>query len=150
MTDSPRSNRRQGCVEAPRCSMAGKTELRRNVNQCPWQNYPTHRRNRQLQCHGDLPLSFGYCAQDVGCPSCAGTLYKPNILLEQGRPFVFVECPCCDPEGFRRRVERLKAKLPLGAGPTRTPLTDQAKAHDDALRHAEAMARRAERNKRLK
>lgn len=130
--------------------MAGKTELRRNLNQCPWQNYPTHRRNRQLQCHGDLPLSYGYCSQDLGCPSCAGTLYKPNILLEQGRPFVFVECPCCDPEGFRRRVAKLKDKLPKGAGPTRTPITDRDKAIEDAHRQAEAMARRADRLKRLK
>ena len=130
--------------------MRGKTELRRNVNQCPWQNYPTHNRNKQLQCHGDLPLSYGYCSQDIGCPSCAGTLYKPKILLEQGRGFVFVECPCCDPVAFRRRVERLKDKLPKGAGPQSTPLTEQKAAEEDARRRDEAMARRAERLKRLK
>jgi hypothetical protein len=92
---------------------------------CPWQNYPTHKRNRQLEVHGDLPLSYGYCPQELECSSCAGTLYKPNIALEAGRPTVFIECPHCDPEGFRRRVERLKSKLPKGAGPTSTPLSEE-------------------------
>ncbi|MBM4280099.1 MAG: hypothetical protein FJ137_04885 [Deltaproteobacteria bacterium] len=127
-----------------------KEELRRNLGQCPWQNYPTHKRNTQLQCHGDLPLSYGYCSQDLGCPSCAGTLYKPNIVLEQGRPFVFVECPHCDPAGFRKRVERLKDKLPRGAGPTTTPVSEAAAADAFEHRRAEAMERKAERLKRLK
>ena len=131
-------------------AMPGKTELRRNVNVCPWQNRPTHNRNKQLQVHGDLPLSFGYCSQDMGCPSCAGTLYKPNIALEQGRGFLFVECPCCDPGGYRKRVERLKDKLPKGAGPKSTPITEARKAAEDEARRAEAMARKAERQKRLK
>jgi hypothetical protein len=131
-------------------AMRAKTELRRNVNQCPWQHYPTHNRNKQLQCHGDLPLSYGYCAQDLECTSCAGTLYKPNIALEQGRGFVFVECPCCDPVGYRKRVERLKDKLPKGSGPTRTPITEAKRAEEEAIARAEAMARKAERMKRLR
>lgn len=130
--------------------MRGKTELRRNVNQCPWQHQPTHRKNKQLQCHGDVPLSYGYCSQDVGCPSCAGTLYKPNILLEQGRGFVFVECPCCDPEGYRKRVERLKDKLPKGSGPEKTPLSEKKDQEEFEQRRAEAMVRKQERLKRLK
>lgn len=130
--------------------MAGKTELRRNLNQCPWQHHPTHNRNKQLQCHGDLPLSYGYCSQDLGCPSCAGTLYKPNILLQQGRPFVFVECPNCEPEAYRKRVERLKDKLPKGSGPTSTPLSEKKDKEEFEQRRAEAMLRKQERLKRLK
>ena len=53
-------------VSADTRQMRGKTELRRNVNICPWQNRPTHSRNKQIQVHGDLPLSFGYCSQDLG------------------------------------------------------------------------------------
>lgn len=112
--------------------MVRKTELRRNTGVCPWQNYPTHRRNRQVQVHGDVPLSYGYCAQDLGCPACAGTLYKPNILLEPGRPTIFVECPHCDPEGYRRRVERLRPQLPRGAGPTSSPAQKAAQAEGGA------------------
>ncbi len=130
--------------------MRGKTELRRNVNQCPWQHHPTHNRNKQLQCHGDLPLSYGYCSQDIGCPSCAGTLYKPNIALEQGRGFTFVECPCCDPVAYRKRVERLKDKLPKGSGPEKTPLSEQKEKEEFEQRRAEAMLRKQERLKRLK
>ena len=106
--------------------MVRKTELRRNTGVCPWQNYPTHRRNKQVQVHGDLPLSYGYCAQELDCPSCAGTLYKPNILLEQGRGFLFVECPCCDPVGYRRRVDR----LPKGSGPSTSPAKEAAASAD--------------------
>ena len=110
--------------------MVRKTELRRNTGVCPWQNYPTHRRNKQVQVHGDLPLSYGYCAQELDCPSCAGTLYKPNILLEQGRGFLFVECPCCDPVGYRRRVERLRDRLPKGSGPSTSPAKEAAASAD--------------------
>jgi hypothetical protein len=127
-----------------------KEELRRNLGQCPWQNYPTHKRNKQLQCNGDLPLTYGYCSQDLGCPSCAGTLYKPNLLLEQGRPFLFIECPHCDPAAFRRRVEKWKDKLPRGAGPTTTPVTEKAAADAFDRRRADALERKAERSKRLK
>ena len=127
-----------------------KEELRRNLGQCPWQNYPTHKRNKQLQCNGDLPLTYGYCSQDLGCPSCAGTLYKPNIVLEQGRGFLFVECPHCDPVGFRKRVERLKDKLPRGAGPATTPVSEKAEADAFERRRVDAMDRKAERLKRLK
>ncbi|MDP2340689.1 MAG: hypothetical protein Q8O67_07015 [Deltaproteobacteria bacterium] len=130
--------------------MRGKTELRRNINQCPWQNYATHKRNKQIQCNGDLPLSYGYCSQDIGCPSCAGTLYKPNILIEQGRGFLFIECPCCDPVAFRKRVERLKDKLPKGSGPEKTPLSEAKDKEDFEKRRAEAMQRKQERLKRLK
>jgi hypothetical protein len=107
---------------------------------CPWQNYPTHNRNGELQCHGDVPLSYGFCAQDVDCTSCAGTLYQPNLVLELGRPSTFVECPHCNPEGYRKRVQRLLPKLPRGAGPTATPLTkaadEKAAAEKAALRAA--------------
>jgi hypothetical protein len=106
---------------------------------CPWRNYPTHNRNREIQVHGDVPLSYGFCAQSLDCSHCAGTLMQPNILLERGRPSVFVECPHCQPELFRKRVERLKSKLPKGAGPTSTPLTQQA----DAERAAAAPKKKA-------
>jgi uncharacterized Zn-finger protein len=102
-----------------------KTDYRRNVSTCPWQHYPTHRRNRQIQVHGDVPLSYGHCAQELDCAHCAGTLYQPNIALEVGRPSVFVECPFCDPEGFRKRVVRLRDRLPVGSGPTDTPVTQR-------------------------
>lgn len=89
---------------------------------CPWQNYPTHKRNRQLQVNGAQPIVYGYCPQEKECASCAGTLYKPNLLVEQGRDFQFVECPFCQPDQYRRRVDRLKPTLRVGMGPTSTPL----------------------------
>lgn len=74
---------------------------------CPWQNFPSHRKNRELQVNGDVPLVVGYCPEEERCASCAGTGYKPNLLLQPGRPFTFVECPYCQPEAYRRRVGRL-------------------------------------------
>lgn len=71
---------------------------------------------------GERPLVYGYCAQEKDCGSCAGTLYKPNLRIEQGRSFLFVECPFCRPDDFRKRVVRLKDLLPVGSGPTSTPL----------------------------
>ena len=83
---------------------------------CPWTTYPTHSRNRELQCNGDRPIIFGHCPQAEDCAFCAGTLYKPNLLLQVGRPFTFAECPFCLPDLYRRRVEKLKLKLPRGSG----------------------------------
>ena len=97
--------------------------VRTKPHACPWVNHPTHNRNRELQVNGERPLVYGYCAQDKDCGSCAGTLYKPNLVVEQGRSFLFVECPFCSPEAYRKRVERLKDKLPVGSGPSTTPLT---------------------------
>lgn len=74
---------------------------------CPWANYPTHRKNRELQVDGDRPIVYGYCPQTETCGSCAGTTFKPNILLQQGRGFSFVPCPYCRPADYRRRVERI-------------------------------------------
>lgn len=78
--------------------------------QCPWANYPSHARNRQLQVDGTRPLVSGYCASHETCGSCAGTTFKPNILLQQGRGFEFVPCPYCSPAEFRRRVARWQDK----------------------------------------
>lgn len=97
--------------------------VRSRPRACPWVNHPTHNRNRELQVNGERPLVYGYCAQEKECGSCAGTLYKPNLTIEQGRSFLFVECPFCSPEAYRKRVERWKDKLPVGSGPTTTPLT---------------------------
>lgn len=96
--------------------------MRARPRACPWQNHPTHKRNRELQVNGERPIVYGYCGQEADCASCAGTLYKPNLLIEQGRSFTFVECPFCQQEAYRRRVARLKDKLPKGSGPTATPL----------------------------
>lgn len=79
---------------------------------CPWANRPTHRKNRQLRVDAYRPIVYGYCPQDEDCGSCAGTGYKPNIELKLGRPFDYVPCPFCDPDGYKKRVERLKPKLP--------------------------------------
>lgn len=79
---------------------------------CPWWNYPTHKKNRELKVDDYRPIVYGYCAQNDDCGSCAGTTYKPNILLQLGRPFTTVPCPYCNPEDFRKRVEVLKARLP--------------------------------------
>jgi hypothetical protein len=84
---------------------------------CPWQTRPSHSKNRELQVNADRPIIFGHCPQDASCAFCAGTLYKPNLLLQIGRPFLFVPCPCCEPELYRKRFERLKALLPKGSGP---------------------------------
>jgi hypothetical protein len=89
---------------------------------CPWSNYPTHARNRQIQVNGERPLVYGYCPHEKDCASCAGTLYKPNLVIEQGRSFLFVECPFCTPDAYRKRVVKMKDLLPVGAGPTSTPL----------------------------
>ena len=77
---------------------------------CPWQNYPTHRKNRKVQVNGDQPIVYGYCAQAESCSFCAGTGYKPNILLQQGRDSQFIECPHCEPEAYKRRVARLQSR----------------------------------------
>ena len=79
---------------------------------CPWWNYPTHQKNRDLQVDGYRPIVYGYCPQSADCASCAGTGFKPNLLLQMGRPFDFVPCPYCRPGDYTRRVERLKPKLP--------------------------------------
>lgn len=79
---------------------------------CPWANHPTHNKNRKLQVDGYRPIVYGYCPQTDECGSCAGTTYKPNIVLQQGREHDTVPCPYCLPEEYRRRVERLKTKLP--------------------------------------
>ncbi len=96
--------------------------MRARPRSCPWANYPTHNRNRQIQVNGERPLVYGYCAQDKDCGHCAGTLYKPNLTIEQGRAFLFVECPFCTADLYRKRVVRFKDKLPVGSGPTSTPL----------------------------
>ena len=72
--------------------------------------------------NGERPIVYGYCSQDKECASCAGTLYKPNLVVEQGRDFKFVECPFCNADGYRKRVERLKPSLPVGSGPVYTPI----------------------------
>ena len=79
---------------------------------CPWENRPTHRRNRDIQVDGYRPIVYGYCPQTDDCASCAGTTFKPNIEIWKGRDYDFVPCPYCRPEDYRRRVERLKKKLP--------------------------------------
>ena len=96
--------------------------MRAKPRTCPWENYPTHRRNHELQVNGERPIVYGYCAQELECASCAGTLYKPNLVVQQGRSFVFVECPFCNPTAYRKRVERLQPSLPVGSGPAYTPL----------------------------
>jgi hypothetical protein len=96
--------------------------VRSRPRACPWQNYPTHRKNRELQVNGERPIVYGYCGQEADCASCAGTLFKPNLVVEQGRTFTFVECPFCQQDAYRKRVARLKDKLPKGSGPESTPL----------------------------
>lgn len=96
--------------------------MRARPRTCPWQNHATHNRNRQLQVNGAQPIVYGYCGQEKECASCAGTLYKPNLVIEQGRDFQFVECPFCTPDAYRKRVDRLKPTLRVGMGPTSTPL----------------------------
>ena len=82
--------------------------MRARPRSCPWVNYPSHRQNRQLQVNGERPVVFGYCGDDPACASCAGTTFKPNLIIEQGRSFTFVECPYCQPDAYRRRVSRLR------------------------------------------
>lgn len=79
---------------------------------CPWFNYPTHNKNRMLLVDGHRPIVYGYCPQTEDCGSCAGTTYKPNIVRQLGREQESVPCPYCRPDEYRRRVERLKKKLP--------------------------------------
>ena len=96
--------------------------MRARPRTCPWANYPTHKRNRELQVNGERPIVYGYCAQELECASCAGTLYKPNLVVEQGRSFAYVECPFCTPDLYRKRVKRMREELPVGSGPQYTPV----------------------------
>jgi len=74
---------------------------------CPWQTRPTHRRNRELMVDVAVPITYGYCALNDDCAHCAGTGYKPNILIQQGRGFETVPCPYCEPARYRKVVERI-------------------------------------------
>ena len=77
---------------------------------CPWSNYPTHNKNRELRVNGFRPIVYGYCGDHEECASCAGTTYKPNLRVEQGRGFTFVPCPYCAPEKYQKKVEVLTKK----------------------------------------
>lgn len=79
---------------------------------CPFENRPTHRQNRQIRVNGYRPIVYGYCSQTPDCGFCAGTTFKPNLEIQQGRDFDYVPCPYCTPDAYKQRVERLKAKLP--------------------------------------
>ena len=76
---------------------------------CPWVTRPTHDRNGRLQVDGWRPVVFGYCPQTPDCASCAGTNYKPNILMQVGRETATVTCPYCAPEAYRKDVTKLRA-----------------------------------------
>jgi hypothetical protein len=78
---------------------------------CPWQNRPTHARNRRLQVDEAVPITYGYCAMDPDCASCAGTGYKPNILLQLGRGTRTLPCPYCEPERYRAEALVLVAEI---------------------------------------
>lgn len=97
--------------------MPERPKVRERPRQCPWANYPTHSKNRELQVNGFRPIVYGYCPQDPHCASCAGTQYKPNLVIEQGRSFTFVPCPYCSADAYKKKVERLRKKLPVGSGP---------------------------------
>jgi hypothetical protein len=84
-------------------------------SRCPWENYPTHQKNRELQVNADRPIVYGYCAQDASCALCAGTQFKPNLVIQLGRNFEFVPCPYCTPEAYQKRAARLKIKHRLEA-----------------------------------
>jgi len=84
----------------------------RPASQCPWFNRPTHQQNKKLRVDEWRPIVYGYCPQNEECGSCAGTGYKPNIVITPGRPFDYVPCPYCLPDEYRRRVEKLKEKIP--------------------------------------
>lgn len=97
--------------------MPERPKVRERPRACPWVNYPTHAKNRELQVNGERPVVYGYCPQEPTCASCAGTYYKPNLLIEQGRSFQFVPCPYCSPEAYKKKVVKLRAKMPVGSGP---------------------------------
>jgi hypothetical protein len=98
--------------------------MAKRVAMCPWVNYPTHNKNREIQVSGERPIVFGYCGDDDDCASCAGTRYKPNLLIQQGRSFTFVPCPYCMVDAYRARVLKLAVKLPMGVEPPRDPKND--------------------------
>ena len=79
---------------------------------CPFENRATHRKNRQIRVNGYRPIVYGYCAQAEDCGFCAGTGFKPNLEIQLGREYDYVPCPYCTPDVYKRRVERLKDKLP--------------------------------------
>ncbi|MBN2360727.1 MAG: hypothetical protein JXR83_14835 [Deltaproteobacteria bacterium] len=88
------------------------------LTSCPWVTRPTHSRNGEIMVDQAVPLTYGYCSQDIDCAYCAGTGYKPNILLQLGRPFTTVPCPYCFPDKYRKAVSRLRGSVgtPAAAG----------------------------------
>jgi hypothetical protein len=91
---------------------------------CPWVPRPTHEKNGRIMVDKWTPVVFGYCPQDDQCGSCAGTGFKPNILLNVGRPSDTVACPFCDPQRYRKEVEKLGKWKP-------TPAKDASKGDAD-------------------
>lgn len=79
---------------------------------CPWATRPTHSRNGRILVDKWKPIVYGYCPQEPDCASCAGTHYKPNILLNVGRAQDSLPCPYCDPERYRKEVDRIKKASP--------------------------------------
>jgi uncharacterized Zn-finger protein len=73
---------------------------------------PSHDKNGRIMVDKWKPVAFGYCPQDPECASCAGTGYKPNILLNVGRPSDTVACPYCTPDKYRKEIERLRKASP--------------------------------------
>jgi hypothetical protein len=74
---------------------------------CPWTTRPSHGKNGRIIVDKWLPVAFGYCPQVEDCASCAGTGFKPNIVINVGRPTDTVACPFCFPERYRKEVEKL-------------------------------------------
>lgn len=88
---------------------------------CPWVTRPTHSRNGRIQVDKWIPVVAGYCPIEVDCGSCAGTGFKPNILLNVGRPSDTVPCPYCEPVSYKKEMQRLGKWQPPAEKPPEPP-----------------------------
>lgn len=101
---------------------------------CPWVTRPSHGKNGRIMVDKWIPVVFGYCPQDDDCASCAGTGFKPNILLNVGRPSDTVACPCCDPARYRKEVAKTgkwSPAEPKGAGKPAAVVDDDGDDDDE-------------------
>jgi len=82
---------------------------------------PTHDKNGRILVDKWIPVSPGYCPVEADCGSCAGTGFKPNILLHVGRPTDTLACPYCEPERYKKELQKLGKWTPPAPADTKKP-----------------------------
>ncbi len=98
---------------------------------CPWVTRPSHGKNGRLVVDKWTPVVQGYCPVIGDCASCAGTGFKPNIVLNVGRPQDSVACPYCTPDRYKKELEKLgKWKPAPPPPPPAKPKTEEEEDED--------------------